>query len=216
MKSTTQLVFLLTIAAVVMTGCQSFRDRRAAKQVAPEVIRDPTPSSAFVSPLYRQLRPHRVAIVTPANRMQEFHEQDQFAESLAVALREHGVFEAVVGAEVRCNLNAIQSGHFDEQQLVNLAAMYNADAILYCDVISMSAYDPLQASVALSIVDARESVVLFCSDGNWNMRDPNTKNAFRNFLQSGGYDYATESRLESPSDFMEYVADSTAKFIGQH
>lgn len=215
MKSTIQIVFFLGIAAFVMTGCQPFRNRRLAKETPLIEMRDPTPSSAFVSPLYRQLRPHRIAIVTPANRMQEFHEQDQFAESLAVALREHGVFEAVVGSEVRCNLNAIQSGRFDEQQLVNLAAMYNADAILYCDVITMSAYDPLQASVALSIIDARESVVLFCSDGNWNLRDPNTKNAFRNFLQFGGYDYATESRLESPSEFVEYIADSTAKFVSQ-
>lgn len=175
----------------------------------------PTPSNAFVSPLYQRLRPHRVAVVTPPNRMNEFYEQDAFAEAFVVALRKYGVFEAVIGHEVPCNLNAIQSGNFDEQQLVSLAREYNVDAILYCDVINFSAYDPLRASVALSIVDARESVVLFCSDGSWNTRESETRNGYEWYLRETGEEYSVSSRLESPSEFMGYVADSTASFMNQ-
>lgn len=218
MSSTSQKLFAFALCvSFCATGCQPFSSCRRARKVAPApVVKAPTASNAFVSPFFSELRPHRVAIVTPSNRMHEFHEQDQFAEALAIGLREHGVFEAIVGAEVPCNLNAIQSGQFDEQQLVNLASQYNVDAILYCDVIAFSAYEPLQASVALSIIDARESVVLFCSDGNWNMREPGTANGFQNFLQQGGADYATQSRMESPSEFVGYIADSTAKFISRY
>jgi hypothetical protein len=210
------LAVIVTILISVSTGCERIRSLRRGKEIPTAIVATPTPSNAFVSAHYSQLRPHRVAIVTPANRMQEFHEQDQFAEALAFSLRQHGVFETVVGSRVPCNLNAIQSGRYDEQQLVNLASQYNADAILYCDVTSFSAYDPLTASVAISIIDARESVVLFCSDGTWNLRDTATSNGFRNFLQRGGADYSIDSRLESPSEFVGYIADSTADFISKY
>lgn len=212
----TALLLALT-AVLFVSGCKPFLCiRRNQQTVVAPAAPDPTPSNAFVSPLYSRLRPHRVAIITPSNRMHEFHEQDKFAHALKVGLRKHGVFEAIVGAEVPCNLNAIQSGNFDEQQLVALANQYNVDAILYCDVNHFSAYDPLQASVALSIVDARESVVLFCSDGVWNTREPGTRGGFESFLYQNGDEYSVDMRLDSPTEFMSYVADSTARFMSQY
>ena len=217
-KSKAKTALLLLLGVVLFaSGCKPFLCiRRNRPVVVAPALPDPTPSNAFVSQLYSRLRPHRVVIVTPSNRMHEFHEQDEFALALVAGLRKHGVFEAVAGAEVPCNLNAIQSGNFDEQQLVNLANQYNVDAVIYCDVSQFSAYDPLQASVALSIVDARESVVLFCSDGVWNTREPETRSGFEMFLYQNGDDYSVETRLDSPSEFMSYVADSTARFIGQY
>ena len=225
LKLITCLGAILLLTSVV-AGCQTrpfwpHRHSDCASQTVIEgstVVAQPdlSPANAFVSDLYAKLKPRRAVIVTPHNRNALFPEQTRFAEALAVALRRKGVMEAVVAAPTKCSINAIQSGRFDERQLVRVAAEYNADAVLYCDVTNFSAYAPLSASVSLSLVDARESVVLLSTDGGWDLRSPDDAHQFRSLLIQSGDQAEVEMKFNSPSEFMTFIGLLTADFISRY
>ena len=177
---------------------------------------DLSPANAFVSVHYAKLKPRRVVIVTPHNRTSLFPEQTRFAEAFAAALRRKGVVEAVIAAPTTCSINAIQSGRFDEEQLVQVAAQYNADAVLYCEVTDFCAYAPLSASVSLSLVDARESVVLLSTDGSWDLRSPDDAYQFRSLLIQSGDQAEVEMKFNSPSEFTTFIGLLTADFISRY
>ena len=175
-----------------------------------------TPSNYFVSSYYDQLRPRRVVIVTPQSRSSAFRDQEKFAEEFAVQLRNAGIVDAVyTGTDHACNINAIRQGQFDEYQLVRLSQLYNADAVIYCDVVSMTPYAPLNASVSLAMVDARESVLLLAVDGNWDVRDPAVARPFKKFTcRSTRQDnFDSELRLQSPTEFLSFIAAELSQFI---
>lgn len=225
MKPTTKLFVLTSILFVCfVVGCapiQDWRRKHFGCAGGNEVVQFvesapvPTPANAFVSTHYGKLKPRRVVIISPNNRMQLFPEQTKFAEALSFALKKKGVMETVVGKPCACDIHSIQAGRFSEDQLVQLAERYNADAVLYCDVVDFSAYAPLSASISLSLIDARESVVLLSTDGAWDLRNPDDANQFRMLLSQYGDEAEIAMRFDSPSEFMTFIGILTADFISQ-
>jgi hypothetical protein len=142
-------------------------------------------------------------------------EQSTFADALAQSFRQVGFADAVLAPSCRCDTEAIRKGTFDLQQLVDLSQDYSADAVLYCDVVSFSSYSPLQASVSMTLVDASESIAIMAIDGNWDLRNASTQNAYMNYLYGNptDSDFQRGIKYQSPSEFLHYVSLDLARFM---
>lgn len=210
------LVILSAASLSGLAGCH-FRQSRQTPvcTTVPLECQYSTPANVLVSQYYDQLKPHRVVIATPASENHLLPEQKKFALALANSLRQVGFSDAVVSPSCACDTQAIRKGKFDLQQLVDLSNEYSADAVLYCDVVSFSAYSPLQVSVSMTLVDAGESIAIMAIDGNWDLRDLQTQNSYLNYLSSNPLDSEFQSgvRFQSPTEFLNFVAVDAAKFM---
>ena len=203
------------LCLAVLLGCQTLPSFQSRAPIS-KPVRLTHPDNYFVSEYYTTLRPRRVVIVAPPSRFSNFRDQEKFAEAFALELRNHGVAEAVVAREpLDCNIHAIRRGQFDEREVIRLSQWYNADAVVFCDVTNLSAYPPMSAAVSAVMVDAWESVILFAADGKWDLSDGKTNRAFtaRNCRANQRDKFATDIFQQSPSHFLEFVADELARFM---
>ncbi|QEG23398.1 hypothetical protein [Mariniblastus fucicola] len=218
----TKWMIHILIASMVaiggLAGCRFIPSRRAALPVAvPQEPACSTPANVLVSRYYRQLKPRRIVIVTPVSRTNRLQEQTMFAKSLAESLRQAGFADAVLAPPCSCDTHSIRKGKFNLQQLVDLSTQYSADGVLYCDVVSLSAYAPLQASVSMTLVDARESIAIMAVDGNWDLRNGQTQNAYRKYLSRvpENSDFESGVKFQSPMEFLNFVSVDIANFMRQ-
>ena len=211
------LVSATVFAAAVMSvaGCRFVPRRAAVKPMPIETRCVETPANVLVSQYYQQLKPRRIVIATPTSRTHLLPEQRIFALALADSFRQVGFAESVVSPPTSCDTQTIRKGKLDLQQLVDLSHEYSADAVLYCDVVSFSSYAPLQASVSMTLVDARESIAILALDGSWDLREMQTQNAYMNFLASNPAENEFQSgiKYQSPTEFLKFVSMDAAKFM---
>ena len=208
---TRQVILSLLIFAMV-AGCQLVPRKTQVYRLPRQFV----PTNYFLSAHYNQLRPRRVVVVSRQSQDATFRGRDVLAEALSVQLRNAGVVEAIVGGtEVQYEINAVRMGRFDEHELVRLSQKYRADAVLYCDLVSMSAYPPLNASVHFVMVDARESIVLLALDASWDTRDPAVTQAFKSYTckGTGQDDFSSDIYDKSPTEFLNFVAMESAQFV---
>lgn len=207
---------LLVMVMVAISGCRFIQDRNPTRTpIIPRCTTSRSPANILVSQYYHQLKPRRIVIAVPVNRGHSLPEQSTFAKSLANSFRQVGFVDAVVAPSCSCDMEAIRRGKFDLQQLVDLSQRYSADAVLYCDVASFSSYAPLQASVSMTLVDARESIAIMAVDGNWDLRDLETQNAYMNFLSRNptDSDFQRGIKFQSPTEFLHFISLDVATFM---
>ena len=152
----------------------------------------------------------------PRMRNNSYEVQTKFADAIHRQLNEKGIFEVILKTGY-CDveLESIRRGTFDERHLLDIAREFSADGIMFCEVSSFSAYEPLQLGCSLTFVDMRESVVTLHTNGFWNTNDANVS---KKFLQDvcrihHCQQYAANVYLRSPTEFMSFVARDLAEFL---
>lgn len=205
---------ILLFSIVLCVGC-NFQNPRCANQVIERVIPITTPSNVFVSRFYNEFRPSRIVIVMPQSRSQQFRDQDKFAEALANQLRSAGIVDSVVVGESNTNRYTGMYARYDERELVDLSQFYNADAVLYCDLTSVSAFAPMHLGVSLTMVDARESVVLMAMNSMWDLRERRTANSFRQHtIRSNSHNgISVDVMYQSPVEFFNFAAWEISQYL---
>jgi hypothetical protein len=204
------------------TGCRFLPSRRASVSSQPQQYQyqhhrriAPAPADVLVSQYYQQLKPRRIVIAIPTSRTHLLPEQKTFALALADSLRRCGFADAVVAPPCACDSQAIRKGKFDLQQLVDLSSTFSGDAVLYCDVVSFSAYEPLEVAISMRLVDARESIAIMAVDGHWDLRDAQTQSSYLNYLSSNptDNDFQAGIKFQSPTEFLNFVSADVAKLM---
>ena len=191
---------------MLLSGCQHQMFQSACLPCE----QDPPPATFHGNPNPSSSSPVRIVIVTtkPQNSYQL---QTQFATHLADHIKQHNRIHAVVHDRPCLQLpqNVIQSGKFDPVQLVQLGKMYSADAVLYVEVSHFQAYQPLQATTSLALIDVKESVVLRCGNLRRSTEDKSVLNAFSRFT-SRRPDVDPEILTHSPNAFLSFLAADIA------
>lgn len=206
------LAFVLAVICGCTLGCQIFQKKTVVE--APAVTGQPV--EFYLSHEFSRLRPSRIVLMIPKMRNNSYEVQTKFARALHRQLNEKGVFEVILKTGF-CDveLEAIRNGTFDERYLLDLAREHTADGIMFCEVSSFSAYEPLQLGCALTFVDMRESIVTLHTNGFWNT---NETHVAKKFLQDvcrihQCKQYAANVYLRSPTEFMDFVARDLTEFL---
>jgi hypothetical protein len=199
--------------ALAVSGCHVFSRNRG---IVESVYHTGQPVDFFVSPHFFSLRPGRLVMLLPRMRDNNYEAQARFADSLAQALTQAGVFEIVLQTGV-CDqsMDTIRNGTFDERALLETARRHNADGVLFCEVTTFSPYEPLHLGCALTLVDTRESIVTLHTNGVWNSTDENVAAKFQQDVCRVHHckSYAAAVYLKSPSEFMKFVARDLTSFV---
>lgn len=201
---------------VSLAGCQRLRLRpfcikhfgRAESVAKPDVRK----FSSFTSPRFSQLPPRRVLLVPAGLQSGNYDAPLRLADALAAEIRKSGVFEIVQPPNIQsqATVDSILNGRFDEREVTELAKAYHCDAVLFARVNQFQGYWPLQASVTAAIVDANESIVVLAVDGNWDIADPEIRQAYECFVDQRVNDVPYSSReiyLQSPKNLFEFIAN---------
>ena len=206
------IVLLLVALCTCTLGCQIFQKKTVLE--APAVTGQPV--DYYLSPEFPRLRPSRIVLMIPKMRNNSYEVQTKFADALHRQLNEKGVFEVILKTGY-CDieLDSIRRGTFDERHLLNITREFTADGIMFCEVSSFSAYEPLQLGCSLTFVDMRESIVTLHTNGFWNT---NETHVAKKFLQDvckihRCKQYAANVYLRSPTEFMDFVARDLTEFL---
>ena len=203
--------FNYRIALACITCLVAFTGARAQEHSGPCVIWDALPSTHHVSRHCETLTPRRIVIVTSQNRQDRLREQDIFASSLATHLSRSGKFEVVVGdTPIRRDNLPMRSGTFDEHHLLRLAKKYGVDSVLYCDVQQISGYDPMQADVAMLLVDVNDSVALVSAKSSYDLRDAIVASAYQRYSRACAAHSVLDVNRHTPKQFLDFVANHFA------
>lgn len=162
----------------------------------------------LVSKYSVNLKPRRIVIVTTNNRQDRLREQDMFAKALSAKLRKCGLqFETVISPDKVCRDKLpTRRGRFDEVELVALSHNYNADAVLYCELEIISAYNPMQMETSLLLVNVGEAIAIVSANHEFDLNRPDTYEAYSNFaLQSPDH---SQNLMNSPSKLINYAAST--------
>ncbi len=196
---------------VVLAGCHLLQ--------RPQIIHEyPTgqPVDYYVSPWFYRQPLSRVVLVVPEIRDNSYEIQTRFAQSVADSLAQQGIFDIVLGRG-NCNvaLQSIRNGTFDSAQMLEIARRDNADGILFCEVNSFSAYEPMSLGCSLTLVDVRESIVTLHAGGNWDTTQENVLAKFKQHVCRihECKQYAAGIYLKSPSEFFDFVSDDLAGYV---
>jgi hypothetical protein len=211
------LMFIcLSMILTGSVGCRFFGSQPEPSQPAMVEHQVHKPTNVLVSRHFSRFKPRRIVIVSPTSHSSVLPEQQEFSRALADSLSRAGFSHAVIAYPRKCDFDSVHRGKINMQQLVDLSNEYSADSILYSNITSFSPYSPLHASASLTLVDASESVVLMAIDGNWDLRRPEVRDSYQNFLASqGGYrDFEASTRYQSPTEFLRFITDDLAEFIG--
>ncbi|NND95822.1 MAG: hypothetical protein HKN47_00665, partial [Pirellulaceae bacterium] len=128
------------------------------------------------------LKPKRVVVVMTHDRQHRLREQTHFAESLTKFLQRENCFEVVLCRQAICQDELpLRKGTFDEHELLALARQFNADAVLYAEVMQLSAYEPMSGQLSVSLVSVSESVALLSAISTIDLRDAVTRNDYLNY-----------------------------------
>ncbi len=165
------------------------------------------PQQCLVSSHCAYLQPRRIVIVTTNNRQDRLPEQDLFSKSLAKHLRQGQRFDVVIRREKMCRDKLpMRRGVFDEQELLELSGASNADAVLFCELEQISAYEPMQLQMSMLLVHVGEAVSLVSATTTVDLRDPSTQQAYVTVAGQNCDPFAVETHLNSPSLFIDFAA----------
>jgi hypothetical protein len=181
------------------------------------VAAEPASTSHQAAPQYLishhcdYLKPRRIVIVTTNNRQDRLKEQDQFAESLSRHLRASHPFDCVLSRDKICASKLpMRQGRFDERQLLALSRDHNADAVLYCDLQQISAYEPMQLQASTLLVHVPEAIALVSATSTFDLRQQGTRGKYATFALQQCHDPVSDTYLSSPSLFIDYAASEVA------
>ena len=174
-----------------------------------------SPFSVTISDLGHTLRPTRLAIVTTKNRYSRIKEQDLFVTQLAKHLNNNGFLAFVSPEKLSKAKLPMQSGVFDERELLDLARDHRADAVLYCDVSKLDNSIPMQLQVSAVIVNVDQAVSIVSLTGSFNLSSPITTHQYLYSVVQNKDEFHAETFLSSPSKLIEYVSNRTARRISQ-
>ena len=165
------------------------------------------PSPCLVSSHCAYLQPRRIVIVTTNNRQDRLKEQDLFSKALAKHLRQGQRFDVVISREKMCRDKLpMRRGAFDEQRLLALSRAYNVDAVLFCELEQISAYEPMQLQMSMLLVDVGEAVSLASATTTVDQRPPGMHQAYVIFAGQDCDQFTTDTHLNSPSLLIDFAA----------
>lgn len=136
---------------------------------------------------------------------------EQLRQALVAELRHAALFEVVSPAPEMIPLefsDVHESGRFRADLLVEMARLYNVDAVMFGTLTEYSPFRPIQVGAAIHIVSASESVTLLSLAGNWDSRIATVAEDARLFfgeLSVPDVTLSDEFVLQSPSLFMKFV-----------
>jgi hypothetical protein len=217
MKRSTCVILIGIVALSAVTGCDrlarfGFGHHRGTTEL---LVMPDQPLNRFRSTRFIPGQIRKVVMVAPFGCQSSFREQDGFAGQFASELRAQGVFDVVMSRDImNCDVKMITTGKFDERIIARLGREYSADAVLFTQLNSFSAYSPLSAAASFALIDTRESVVLMAADGTWDTRDPAILCDFENFVGLRNRCYATPAYQQSFDEFLSYVATRMAQYAG--
>ena len=174
-----------------------------------------SPFSVTISDIGHTLKPTRLAIVTTKNRYSRIKEQDLFVTQLAKHLNNNGFFAFVSPHKLSKAKLPMQSGVFDERELLDIARDHRADAVLYCDVSRLDNSIPMQLQVSAVIVNVDQAVSIVSLTGSFNLSSPITTHQYLYSVVQNKDEFHAETFLSSPSKLIEYVSNRTARRISQ-
>ena len=211
-----RIVCLLGLVAI--TGCSyipqfGFLNRQQVSTIEPMPNQ---PLNHFHATNYSPHQIRRVVIVAPMGRQTAYREQESFIFQFANELRAQGVFDAVVDQKYfDCDVDTMITGRFDERLVAQLGYEYSADAVLFAQLGTFSAYSPMQAAASFLLVDVRESSVLLAADGMWDIRQDIVRKDFHRFVcqRFGPGSQPAEAYQQSPQEFLSYVATRMAEHV---
>lgn len=161
--------------------------------------------------------PRRIVIAIPENRKDRLREQDLFAKGMRRYLTERSHVSVVTARHRVCDRNSpLQTGRYDEQQLVEFLHRYQADGVLYCDVEQIRAYEPMQMEVSLLLVDCQNAVAVASGTITIDSKNSVTLQHYERFAfpdtEQRPKNQTLETHLSSPSQFIDFAAkEITAK-----
>ena len=206
------VVVLSAVMGCAQLGRLGFGRHRAATEM---LIMPDQPLNRFRSSHFVPGQIRKVVMVAPFGCQSSFREQEGFTGQFASQLRAQGVFDVVISRDiVNCDVKMITTGKFDERIIARLGREYSADAVLFTQLNSFSAYTPMSAAASFVLVDTRESVVLMAADGTWDTSDPIILCDFENFVGLRNRSYATPAYQQSFDEFLSYVATRMAQYAG--
>jgi hypothetical protein len=157
------------------------------------------------------LKPRRIVIVTTNNRQDRLKEQDRFAESLSRYLRASQPFDCVISRDKICASKLpMRQGKFDEWKLLALSRDHNADAVLYCDLQQISAYEPMHLQASTLLVHVPQAIALVSATSTFDLRQPGTRRNYAAFALQQCHHPVSDTYLSSPSLFIDYAASEVA------
>ena len=198
--------FSLAVCLIALSGNVSVQAQVCHDLMCQEVCETLTPDLLAVSEHCNYLKPRRIVIVTAKNREDRLDEQSLLAELLAKHLA--GPFSTVVSRESVCADDLpMRKGVFDERELVQLKRAYQADAVLYCEIQRLVAYEPMQLEASLLLVDINQAVSLLSLHTKFDVRQIATRLSYANFATPTGQpSVLSETHVHSPSTFIEFAA----------
>lgn len=168
-----------------------------------------------VSQYAGDLLPRRILIVTGKNLQDRLREQSLFAESLADHLR-RSAFEVIVSRECLCQHRwPLTLGRFEERDILHAAKQHRADTILYAEVTSIDAYDPMRVQASILLVNVDEAVSVLSQTSTLDLQRSAAKQQFLAFVRGAQDGSFGETFLHSPAKLIDFTAREMARTLLQ-
>ena len=189
---------------------------RAEEHVAPVCYVGPASQTQLrVSRHAKPLLPRRVLIVTGKNRQDRLHEQTLFAESLADHLR-RSAFEVIVARDCVCeHRSPIRVGRFNENAILRVGKRHHADTVLYAEVTSIDAYDPMRVQATVALINVREAVSVVTAITTVDLHRAAAKRHYLSFARGHDGKAFEETFLHEPATLIDFTAHDLAKTLLQ-
>lgn len=209
-----QLVFLALLCLVSSTGCCCFGIGPAMPMPEPPSQPPPHTRTAVKSPNLDWSRIRKVVVVPVMNQVVTLRGQNEVAQRIASSIRGlvktgSAPLDVSLIDPQECPLRPAK-GVYDEMQMAQIARNHQADAVLFCSMMSYSPYDPMVGELAIAMVDSAESVVLLKAHSRFELTDPGTNKDYEAFTKRQTEDeFDAKTQLMSPENFLDYVVDRT-------
>ncbi|MCC9602932.1 hypothetical protein LOC67_20475 [Stieleria sp. JC731] len=205
------LLFSLLISVASAIACEKCgrptNCPTGACQTKSPVPNAPTPTRR--SSLLGQLRPNRVLIVTCLDRQDRLREQTELMHQLATHLRRQSTVEVVESDHRMCLQHSpMQTGRFDERQLVEMGTRYSADTVIYCEIANIDSYRPMKLELRFLMVSTHQSIALASASRHHDLGHTPTRKQFLSTFDP--YEHSAESLLRSPSRLIDFSANKLA------
>lgn len=173
----------------------------------------PTCAEFRTSNLARQLVPNRIVLVGTVDQKSRLREQSSLLDQLASDLRCKTGFEVVIAKRRGCkDCFPIQIGKFNEQNLLEIAKLHNADTVVYATLDRIDAYASMQMETHFLMINVDQSVAIVSGAQRINLGNAATRANFLRFHESSNLH--TESSLtRSPHQMIKFASDRLANDI---
>ena len=177
----------------------------------------PAPFQQFIATNFDWSTVKRVALMPLANQSNFEHASEELQTNLAAELQRMGRFDVVVvpledpAARAR---DVFQRGAFDELELLRIARVHDAQAVMFGMVTQYHPYAPPRVGLSLVMISPGEGVAIASADGLWDARELSTARQAQAYLQEKtswrqgllGMDRA----FESPDVYQRFVCQQIA------